>query len=129
MSPLSTDPEEWIRQAENDLKVAESNHFSGFHVHAAFFCHLSVEKALKGLYFRLQKKIPPKTHNLGLLLSEIDLDFPEALEKQIITLSQANLVSRYPEEQDFAENIYTQSKVSSIIGFCKDTIQWIKNKF
>ncbi len=36
-------------------------------------CHLSIEKALKGLYQEKIDKIPPKTHNLILLMNKMNI--------------------------------------------------------
>lgn len=63
MCPLSTDPEEWIDQAKRDIKTAVHVAKDKQRYYALFFCHLAVEKALKGLYFKLLGTVAPKTHN------------------------------------------------------------------
>ena len=42
--------EEWFKQADYDMDTADYMHKGGRHIYAVFMCHLSVEKALKGLY-------------------------------------------------------------------------------
>jgi len=34
-------------------------------------CHLSIEKALKGLYYKILDEVPPKTHKLLYLMNKI----------------------------------------------------------
>lgn len=45
--------EEWFKQAEYDIKTAEAMFTARKYVYVVFMSHLSIEKALKGLY---QKK-------------------------------------------------------------------------
>src|SRR3990167_9354454 len=57
-------PEEWLNQADYDMDTSEYMFNGGRYIYAVFMCHLSIEKALKGLYQNRYSKIPPKTHNL-----------------------------------------------------------------
>ena len=58
-------PEEWFRQADYDLETAEAMFKAGRYIYTVFMCHLSIEKALKGLYAKRFRKDPPKIHNLN----------------------------------------------------------------
>ena len=40
---------EWLRQADYDLETAQYMLAGGRYIYAVFMCHLSAEKALKGL--------------------------------------------------------------------------------
>ena len=77
MCPLSDNPFEWLEQAELDIETAEHTAKRYTKILCSFFCHLSVEKALKGLYFKRLGVYPPKTHNLPYLLEKIDEKPPE----------------------------------------------------
>lgn len=55
---------EWLRQADYDMETADTMLGSGRYFYAVFMCHLSIEKALKGLYSKVTDEVPPKTHNL-----------------------------------------------------------------
>ncbi len=61
--------EEWLKQADYDMDTADYMYKGGRYIYAVFMCHLSVEKALKGLYFEQLRKIPPKSHNPVYLLN------------------------------------------------------------
>lgn len=50
---MSDKYKEWLRQADYDMETAEAMFESGRYIYAVFMCHLSLEKALKGLYFSL----------------------------------------------------------------------------
>ena len=111
------------------MKAAEFLSKSGYHYYAIFLCHLSVEKALKGLYFKTLKKTPPKTHNLGFLIDKIGISPPENILRGILTLNEAHITTRYPDEFKTMQRIYSKNKVEAIISISKETIKWIKNKF
>jgi len=50
--------EEWLKQADYDMDTADAMHTGGRYFYAIFMCHLSIEKGLKGLYYKgLVKKI------------------------------------------------------------------------
>jgi len=129
MSPLSNNPQEWLEQAENDLKAAEAVLKTGYHFYSVFLCHLSVEKGLKSLVFKKTNIVPPRTHNLALLLRKAECEMPEHLIKHLLTLNEAHLVTRYPEEFKSLQKKYHEEHVKQIISLCQETLEWIKNKF
>jgi HEPN domain-containing protein len=61
-------------------------------------CHLSIEKALKGLYSKNFQKSPPKTHNLNYLYELIQLNLEEDLQDFIDILNDLSVPTRYPDE-------------------------------
>ena len=62
---MAVTPEEWLLQADFDLDTANDLLEKGRIFYAVFMCHLAVEKALKGLFWRKLGSIPPKTHDLN----------------------------------------------------------------
>jgi len=69
-------PEEWFIQADYDFEAAEGMFKIRKYLYAVFMCHLSIEKALKGLYAKELEEIPPKTHNLIFWLRRLTLVYP-----------------------------------------------------
>ena len=126
MSPLSKDPEEWLEQAEYDLKVAESNFKNDFRFYAVFFCHLAIEKALKGLYFKKLKEIPPKTHSHFYLMRKIGMDPPDSLTDFLTELQESHIATRYPEDFKKLQSEFSKAKTMEIILKSKETLEWIK---
>jgi hypothetical protein len=47
----------------------------------------------------------------------------------LVSLSQANIVTRYPEDLNKLKKIYSKKVVSDIINKTKETILWIKKSF
>jgi hypothetical protein len=72
--------EEWFLQSDYDLDVADSMLKTGRNIYCIYMCHLSLEKALKGLYIKRFNKIPPKLHNLLYFVEKITLNLPEDIK-------------------------------------------------
>lgn len=68
---MTKSPQEWLKQADYDMDTAEIMFGNKRYIYAVFMCHLSIEKALKGLYTHRLKEIPPKIHNLVYLVEKI----------------------------------------------------------
>ena len=88
---MSNKYEEWFKQADYDMDTADVMQNSGRYFYAVFMSHLSIEKALKGLYHKIFNEVPPKTHNLLYLLEKISKKPEQDLEKFIIKLNTASV--------------------------------------
>ncbi len=119
-------PQEWIRQADYDIDTSEFMFNGGRYFYAVFMCHLSIEKALKGLYQARLNEAPPKVHNLVYLLNKIGIKPAEAIGKFLIKLNEVNIVTRYPEDIDKLQRDFTQSVVKDILSKSKEALGWIK---
>ena len=120
---------EWLVQSDYDMDTAEYMDKGGRHIYAVFMCHLSIEKALKGLYYEKRRLIPPKSHNLIYLLNEIGFIPPLKLGKYIVKLNEVSILTRYPENLVKLQNLYTENAVREILTQGKDLIAWIKRQF
>ena len=121
--------EEWLKQADYDMDTADAMHGSGRYFYAVFMCHLSIEKALKGLYYKALDEVPPKTHNLLYLLNKIGKKPELELEKFIIKLNTASVATRYPDDLAKIQAAYTEEVTKDMIVKSKDLLKWIKMQF
>lgn len=120
---------EWLKQADYDIDMAEYMFAGGKFFYAVFMCHLSVEKAIKGLYQQRLKESPPKTHNLVYLLKKIDIRPDETVGKFIVKLNEASVATRYPEDIDKLQGQYTEDVVKNILVESRKVLEWIKGEF
>ena len=120
---------EWLKQAEYDFSTAEFMYSGGRFFYAVFMCHLTIEKALKGLFQQKTQEMPPKTHNLVHLLSKIGIRPDENVGKIITRLNQASIATRYPEDIDVLQKDYTQEAAKQILSQTKEALVWIKKQF
>ena len=119
---------EWLIQSDYDMDTAEYMHSGGRHIYAVFMCHLSIEKALKGLYNERMGLIPPKSHNLIYLFNEIGMKPPTELGKFIVKLNEASIPTRYPENLANLQKFYNEVAVKYILINGRKVIKWINQQ-
>ena len=119
---------EWLKQADYDMDTADVMFSNGRYFYAVFMCHLSIEKALKGIYAKILNQLPPKTHNLLYLLGETGKRPEPELEKFIVKLNTASIATRYPDELEKIQKAYTPEVTAEMIMKSKDVLQWVKTQ-
>jgi len=122
-------PDEWLKQAEYDLETAMDMFKTGKYIYTVFMCHLSIEKALKGLYAKKFKKDPPKIHNLNYLCEKVQLNFSEDLQDFIDNLNDLSILTRYPDELERILNDYTSEATKEILEKTKELLLCLKKMF
>ena len=91
----------WIEEARADLDVAALLVEHDRSAYAAFFAHLALEKALKGLYREQQGAPPPVTHNLVYLAEQAELTVPRDLRAFLTEINRASILNLYPDRLRF----------------------------
>ena len=122
------DKDEWFKQADYDMDTAEFMFSGERYFYSVFMCHLSIEKALKGLYIRKFKDAPPKTHNILYLLEFIDIDLLEDMYDFVFTLNRVSVLTRYPDNLQKMLEDYNKEKTNEILGKSKELLRWLKEK-
>jgi len=123
---MAKNPAEWLKQADYDYDTAELMLQSGRNFYAVFMCHMAIEKGIKALLLLKTGEVPPKTHNLLLLLSKTGIKPSEPIAESIVKLNEANVATRYPEELTEMIKMYDDVTVKRIISQTKATLSWIK---
>ena len=119
-------PEEWFKQAQYDYDTAKAMFNAGRYIYTVFMCHLTIEKALKGLHAKNLQKNPPKTHDLNYLCKIIDIKLPDELRKFMDNLNDLSVPTRYPDEIGKLVKEYSKSKTTNILKLTKRLLSWIK---
>ena len=123
---MEKDPEEWFAQAEYDMSNALYMLDGGRYFDAVFMCHLSIEKALKGLYQKVQEVFPPKVHNLVFLIEKIGLELPKDLYDSVFVINRVGILTRYPESLTKLDNDLDIEKTKEIFERNSEALQWLK---
>jgi HEPN domain-containing protein len=89
----------WIEGAKNDLDTAELLVNNGKILHGLFFCHLTIEKAIKAFVVKETKEVPPRSHNLIYLSEKANLLLNEEFTIFVGVLMKYQLEGRYPDYQ------------------------------
>lgn len=120
--------EEWFKQAEYDLDTADALFKTGRYIYTVFMCHLSIEKALKGLFARKFKKDPPKIHDLIFLIKKIEIVLPHLYQDFLKILNDLSVPTRYPDELEKLLKQYKQDKTEGVLNQTKELFLWLKKK-
>lgn len=125
---MSGTHEEWFRQADYDLDTARVMFEAGRYFYAVFLSHLSLEKALKGLYLTKFGQIPPRTHDLLFLVERIGLDLPEERFDFVSTLNRISVRTRYPEDLAALQRQFPECKTRDILDQSTETLRWLRTE-
>lgn len=125
---MAQTPEEWLRQSDYDMDTADYMFEGGRYFYAVFMCHLSIEKALKGLFRKKLIEDPPRVHNLIYLLNKVSIKPPEPIARFIVKLNEASVATRYPEEISKLQKDFTQGIVKEILAKGRETLGWIRKQ-
>jgi HEPN domain-containing protein len=116
--------------AKDDILAAKLLLEGNKNLHAGFFFHLTVEKALKAMIASITSEIPPKTHNLS-KLAEIGAIYDDLTESQLNLLEELNplnIEARYPSYKESIIKMLTDEKLTRIYYETEDFLSWIKKR-
>jgi len=120
--------EEWFFQSDYDLETAFDMLKTGRNIYCIFMCHLSLEKALKGLFVKTTNEYPPKSHNLLYFVEKINLTMNALQYDFLFMLNKISVPTRYPEDLRKLFASYTPERTELILNQTKDLQSWIKQQ-
>ena len=91
-------------------------------------CHLSLEKALKGLIVKQLDKVHSKIHNLIFMADELSLELSKEQLEFVYKLNALSITTRYPEELKKLIKVYNFETTEQILNDTKEIQQWIKKQ-
>jgi HEPN domain-containing protein len=122
----------WFSEAYDSLPSAFVLTKSKQYIEAAFFNHLAVEKAVKGIYQLRKMKTPPKKHNLIELAAECDMQLTQEQIHLLSTLNYFQQQGRYPTNRRKLLNTYPPDFFDGlgerVATFLKDTTKIVKKE-
>lgn len=119
-------PKEWFKQADYDLETAKAMFKTGRYIYSVFIAHLSIEKALKGLYAKKFSEDPPKIHNLNYFCEKLELNFNKDLQNFIDNLNDLSIPVRYPDEIDRLLKDYKKTPTRKVLDKTKELLLCLK---
>lgn len=120
---------EWRRQSLYDLETAHILQEAGRCAYAVFLAHLTVEKALKGLYVITCDDSPPKTHNLNYLADRCELVVPDDVRLFMRTLSETPILAFYPDHLEILREAYDADSTRKLLAKTRELLDWIDDHF
>ncbi|MEK7175333.1 MAG: HEPN domain-containing protein [Patescibacteria group bacterium] len=117
----------WFTSAQEDWKTAQSLMKSERYMHALFFCHLTLEKILKGFISKLGKE-NKITHDLLLLAQETEIELSEEQAHFLFEVNEFNIRTRY---DDYKLSFYKKATKEYAEDYFKKISQfklWLEQK-
>lgn len=100
----------------------------GRYFYAVFMCHLSIEKALKGIYQERLDEAPPKTHNLLYLIEKVHLQPSEDLYDSVFAINRVSVPTRYPDNLERMLKGHNKEKTKELLEKGKEVLRWLKTQ-
>lgn len=125
---MNARPNAWLRQAENDLALAQLARDNGFLAQACCYASQTAEKGLKSSLLELGDD-PPHTHVLNDLvgrLKQIGLD-TQALEVlPLRSLSRMAIQSHYPMDATPPSELFDLAEADQALATAREVLTMLK---
>lgn len=126
---MPTRVDDWIRQADKDLKHAKNSLEDGDYEWSCFAAQQAAEKALKAVYEKMNLSV--KGHSILILLKGLNTyqQPPKELYPLARALSRYYIEARYPN--GFPEgapfDYFDESMAEEAINACEKILEWCGN--
>ncbi|MCX6799879.1 MAG: HEPN domain-containing protein [Candidatus Falkowbacteria bacterium] len=129
MSLLKLQIEYWRTSADENWKTALVLSQNKRYDACLFFCHLAIEKKLKGLVIIKAKESAPMIHNLEKLarIAELKITDDQLEKLQLITLF--NIAGRYDDEKLAFYKKCTKKYTEENLKICEEIFLWLKKLY
>jgi HEPN domain-containing protein len=97
-------------------------------IYCIFMCHLSIEKALKGLFVKSKGVFPSKSHSLLYFVEKLGLKMDDLHYEFLFTLNKISVPTRYPEDLRKLVSAYSRERTKSILDQSQEIQSWIKQQ-
>ncbi len=119
----------WKDSATDDWESAEALFAAKKYHQALFFCHLALEKLLKGLVYAKTSQHPLPIHNLTKLLQQAKLPLDNHREEQLNEITGWNINARY---DDYKHRFYRKASkqfTAKWLQITRGLFSWLKNQY
>lgn len=117
--------------AEDDLDTANVMLKSNKYLYVSFMCEQAIEKLAKGIYVYTFGKEAPFTHNISIVLKNIEkvinTDKYKEYETLFATLTSFYIIGRYDVyKQNISQNLDKKSS-TELLNKSKEAFEWLKS--
>jgi HEPN domain-containing protein len=125
---MNSRPDAWLRQARNDLDLAQLARENRFLAQSCYYASQGAEQALKGALLELGIE-PPHTHVLNDLvrhLEEAGLEITELSELPLRSLSRMAIQSRYPLDAAPPSDLFDPSDADQALNIAHQVLRIVE---
>lgn len=123
--------EKWLEMAEDDLDTANVMLKSGKYMYVSFMCQQALEKLSKGIYVYTFAKEAPFTHNISIILKDIEkvtnTEKYSNYEKLFATLTSYYIIGRYDVYKQKISKDLDNKASEELLNKSKEAFQWLKS--
>lgn len=119
----------WKNAALKDLKTAKDLFKTKHYDAALFYCHLTLEKQLKGLFVKNSRQAAPYVHNLEKLAELAGLEFTSEQRNSFREITKFNIAGRYG---DIKRNLYKlagKAYTGNYLNITNQLFLWLKKQY
>ena len=125
---MNARPNAWLRQAENDLALAQLARDNGFLAQACYYASHAAEKGLKSALLELGEE-PPHTHVLNDLVGRLKqngLDTRALEALPLRSLSRMAIQSRYPMDATPPSELFDPEEADQALATASEVLTMLK---
>ncbi|MFH1233664.1 MAG: HEPN domain-containing protein [Patescibacteria group bacterium] len=126
MNKLNEQINYWEKSAERNWETALSLFKTKHYDACLFFCHLAIEKLLKGLVVGQTKKAAPYTHYLEELAKLIKLDLTKEQINNLKIITDFNIAGRYDDAKFAFYKKCTKKYTEKYLNISEELYLWLK---
>ena len=116
----------WLRQANKDLEVAEKTFKIEEYYSVVFWCQQAVEKGLKAV---ILEKTREKTIGHSLVQLGKEANVPAEFVSKLKKLSPQYFLARYPDaSEDVPFELYDKEITKEFLSISEEVLSWINNQ-
>ena len=116
----------WVEMADHDWETTKSLWQSKKYDACLFYCHLTLEKLLKGLVTQETGKTAPYIHNLIVLSKKANIELDKNQKIELAAFTNFNMKCRYPQEKFGFYKLCTRKFSEPYFNKTKSLILWLK---
>ena len=119
----------WKESAELNFETAQFLFKGKKYSDCLFFCHLTIEKTLKGLVVKKTKKHAPFIHQLIDLAKMVDIPLTGDQIDQLSKITTFNIASRYDNDKLKFYKKCTKEFTAKYLKISHKLYIWLKKKY
>ena len=119
----------WIKSSQHDFETAEFLFKGKRYSECLFFCHLTIEKLLKGLVVKQIQKSAPFTHDLFYLSKLAELNLTSEQKKYLEEITKFNISARYDNAKLAFYETCTKSYAEKYLKISNDLYLWLRKLY
>ncbi|MFH1030647.1 MAG: HEPN domain-containing protein [bacterium] len=119
----------WHAAGFRDWKTAQSLWELKRYDACLFFCHLTIEKLLKGLVVIKTKEPSPYIHNLEKLAHLAEITLSAETINNLRTITEFNIAGRYDDKKFAFYKKCTKNYSKKYLEISKKIIIWLKKEY